>query len=50
EELRNDGYVAGRSDNNIMIKVKGSEELLGQIVKVKITEVSRMVQYGEILA
>lgn len=50
EELRSDGYVAGRSDNNIMVKVKGSEEWLGKIVKVKITEVSRMVQYGEILA
>lgn len=50
EELRSDGYVAGRSDNNIMIKVKGSEEWLGKIAKVKITEVSRMVQYGEILA
>lgn len=50
EELRSDGYVAGRSDNNIMIKAKGSEEWLGKIAKVKITEVSRMVQYGEILA
>ncbi|HEX5623117.1 MAG TPA: tRNA (N6-isopentenyl adenosine(37)-C2)-methylthiotransferase MiaB [Sulfuricurvum sp.] len=50
EELRNDGYVAGRSDNNIMIKVKGSEEWLGKIAKVKITEVSRLVQYGEIVA
>ncbi|HHH73080.1 MAG TPA: tRNA (N6-isopentenyl adenosine(37)-C2)-methylthiotransferase MiaB, partial [Sulfuricurvum sp.] len=29
EELRNDGFVAGRSDNNMLIKVKGSEELLG---------------------
>ena len=50
EELRSDGFVAGRSDNNIMIKVKGSEEWLGKIAKVKITEVSRMVQYGEIIA
>ncbi|MCK9371742.1 MAG: tRNA (N6-isopentenyl adenosine(37)-C2)-methylthiotransferase MiaB [Sulfuricurvum sp.] len=50
EELRNDGYVAGRSDNNVMIKVKGCEEWLGKIAKVKITEVSRLVQYGEILA
>jgi tRNA-2-methylthio-N6-dimethylallyladenosine synthase len=50
EELRSDGYVAGRSDNNIMIKAKGSEEWLGKIAKVKVTEVSRMVQYGEILA
>lgn len=50
EELRSDGYAAGRSDNNITIKVKGSEELLGTIRRVKITEVSRLVQYGEIVA
>lgn len=50
EELRNDGYVAGRSDNNIVVKVKGSEELLGTLARVRITEVSRLVQYGEIIA
>ena len=50
EELRESGYVAGRSDNNLSIKVKGSEEWLGKIAKVKITEVSRNVQYGEIIA
>jgi len=50
EELREGGYVAGRSDNNLGVKVKGSEELLGRIASVKITEVSRNVQYGEIIA
>lgn len=50
EELRSDGYIAGRSDNNISIKVKGSEEWLGKIARVKITELSRLVQYGEIIA
>ncbi|MDD5716398.1 MAG: tRNA (N6-isopentenyl adenosine(37)-C2)-methylthiotransferase MiaB [Sulfuricurvum sp.] len=50
EELRSDGYVAGRSDNNAVVKVKGSEEWLGRIARVKITEVSRSVQYGEIVA
>jgi tRNA-2-methylthio-N6-dimethylallyladenosine synthase len=50
EELRSDGYVAGRTDNNITVKVKGSEEWLGKIARVKITEVSRTVQYGEIVA
>ncbi len=50
EELRSDGFVAGRSDNNIMIKVKGSEELLGTIAKVKITKVARLSQTGEIVA
>ena len=50
EELRSDGFVAGRSDNNLSVKVKGSEEWLGKIAKVKIIEVSRNVQYGEIVA
>ena len=50
EELRSDGFVAGRSDNNLAIKVKGSEEWLGKIAKVKIIDVSRNVQYGEIIA
>lgn len=50
EELRSDGFVAGRSDNNLSIKVKGSEEWLGKIAKVKIVDVSRNVQYGEIIA
>lgn len=50
EELRSDGYVAGRSDNNILIKVKGSEELLGTFANVKIIETHRLVQVGEIVA
>lgn len=49
EELRADGYVAGRSDNNLSVKVKGSEELLGYLVNVKITQTSRTVQYGEVV-
>ncbi len=48
EELRSDGFVAGRSDNNFLIQVKGSEELLGQMKKVKITNPRRMVLNGEI--
>lgn len=49
EELRNDGFIAGRSDNNFLIQVKGSEELLGQMKKVKITTPKRMVLYGELI-
>ncbi|EAI7261358.1 tRNA (N6-isopentenyl adenosine(37)-C2)-methylthiotransferase MiaB [Campylobacter lari] len=48
EELRSEGFVAGRSDNNFLIQVKGSEELLGQTKKVKITNPRRMVLNGEI--
>jgi tRNA-2-methylthio-N6-dimethylallyladenosine synthase len=50
EELIRDGYVSGRSDNNLVIKVKGSEELLGQFKEVKITTVGRTILTGEILA
>jgi tRNA-2-methylthio-N6-dimethylallyladenosine synthase len=49
EELRSGGMVAGRSDNNFMINVKGSEELLGKTKKVVITDPKRMVLYGELV-
>jgi tRNA-2-methylthio-N6-dimethylallyladenosine synthase len=49
EELRADGYVAGRSSNNFLIKVKGSEELLGSFANVKITETARLSLVGEII-
>ncbi len=49
EELKPGGYVAGRSDNNQIVKVKGSEELLGKILKVKITDAKRLSLEGELL-
>lgn len=49
EELRANGYIAGRSDNNTLIKVKGSEELLGTFAKVKITKPARLTMEGEIV-
>lgn len=50
EELRSDGFVAGRTDNNLLVKVKGSEELLGQFARVRITQTHRMAQVGELVA
>lgn len=50
EELIRDGYVSGRSDNNIVIKVKGSEELLGTFQDVKIVAIGRTILTGEIVA
>jgi len=50
EELIRDGYVSGRSDNNLVIKVKGSEELLGTFQDVKIVATGRTILTGEILA
>ena len=49
EELRSGGMVAGRSDNNFMVQVKASEEVLGKTKKVLITEPKRMVLYGELV-
>ncbi|MBE0499440.1 MAG: tRNA (N6-isopentenyl adenosine(37)-C2)-methylthiotransferase MiaB [Campylobacterales bacterium] len=50
EETREGGYIAGRSDNNVMIKVQADESLLGTFAKVKVTKNGRMAQIGEILA
>ncbi len=49
EELRSGGSVAGRTDNNFMVQVQGSESLLGKTLKVKITNPKRMVLYGEVV-
>jgi len=49
EALIQDNYVNGRSDNNILIKVKGSDELLGKFANVKITQIGRTILTGEIV-
>lgn len=49
EELKENFYVSGRSDNNTIIKVKGSQELLGEFKKVKIIETGRTIMTGEIV-
>ncbi len=49
EELRNNGMVAGRSDNNALVQVEGDEELLGTTQKVLITNPRRLALYGEIV-
>jgi tRNA-2-methylthio-N6-dimethylallyladenosine synthase len=47
DELRSDKRVVGRSSNNFLVEVEGSEELLGEIKEVKIINPRRMVFYGE---
>lgn len=49
EELRRNGLVAGRSDNNFLVQVEGSEELLGTTHKVRINNPRRLSLYGEII-
>ena len=36
---RDPAFVAGRNDANITVNFKGGKELIGRVVKVKITEV-----------
>jgi tRNA-2-methylthio-N6-dimethylallyladenosine synthase len=41
DELKSNGRVSGRTDDGKLVFVEGSEELLGQIVDVKIIKTSR---------
>ena len=49
EELSHDYFVKGRTNTNVIVKVKGSEELLGKFKQVRITDVARTVMTGEIV-
>jgi tRNA-2-methylthio-N6-dimethylallyladenosine synthase len=49
EELRNNGGVAGRASNGFMVQVEGSEELLGQMKPVRISNPRRKVLYGKVV-
>ncbi len=49
EDLIQDMFVSGRSDDNIVIKVKGSDELLGKFRDVKITAIGRTILTGEVV-
>ncbi len=43
EELRAGNAIVGRTDNNFLVQVEGSEELLGTFKEVKITNAKRML-------
>jgi tRNA-2-methylthio-N6-dimethylallyladenosine synthase len=49
EELKSGGKVAGRSDDGRLVLAKGSEEMLGKIVDVKIIDAHMTALDGEIL-
>jgi len=49
DELKSGGKVSGRSDDGKLFFVKGSEELLGQILPVRVTKVSRGALDGEVV-
>ena len=50
EEKRDNGMLAGRSDNNALVQVDGKDEWLGTIKKVKITNPKRLSLYGEVVS
>ncbi len=49
EDLKPNGEVMGFSDNYCQVFVKASEEVLGQVVKVKIIEARRTSLKGEVV-
>jgi len=50
DELKSEGRISGRSDDGKLFFIKGSEELLGQIVKVKVNKTSRGALEGIVCA
>lgn len=49
ESLKPNGEVCGFTDNSLQVFTKGSDELLGKFVNVKITEASRTSLKGEVV-
>lgn len=50
DDLHNNGYIAGRTDDNTLIKIKSSDDsLLGDFADVKVFEAKRMVLIGELV-
>lgn len=50
ESLKPNGEVSGYTDNYYLVFAKGSDELLGKFVDVKITEATRTSLKGEVVA
>ena len=50
EDLKPNGEVSGMTDNFLQVFVKGSDELLGKFVDVKITQAKRTSLIGEVVA
>lgn len=49
ESLKPNGEVSGYTDNYLQVFAKGSDELLGKFVNIKITEASRTTLKGEVV-
>ena len=49
DNFNEEGYLLGRTDNNILVKIKDKENLIGEIKKVKIIKSSRVSAIGELI-
>lgn len=49
ESLKPNGEVSGYTDNYLQVFAKGSDELLGRFVDIKITDVTRTALKGEVI-
>ncbi len=49
DNLRPNGEVSGYTDNFCQVFVKGSDELLGKFVDVKVTSATRTALKGEVV-
>lgn len=49
ESLRANGEVSGYTDNFLQVFVKGSDELLGKFIDVKITDATRTALKGDVI-
>ncbi len=49
EENSEKGIISGKSDEFIIVEFKGNKDLIGQFVKVKITDAHNWALYGEII-
>lgn len=49
ESLKPNGEVSGYTDNYLQVFAKGSDELLGKFVDIKITDVTRTALKGEVV-
>ncbi len=49
EEAKENGFVSGRSDNNLLVRVKGDASLLGTLRRAEIVHTSRLSYEGRLL-
>lgn len=49
EGKKDSSYLTGKNDENIIVEFKGSPELIGQFVKVKINKITSWALFGDVV-